>query len=45
MVLNEFIESGKLTPHIDRTYPLSDAPDAIRYLDTGHPRGRIAITV
>jgi NADPH:quinone reductase-like Zn-dependent oxidoreductase len=45
LVLNELIESGKVTPIIDRTYPLTDAPDAIRYLETGHPRGRIAIII
>jgi NADPH:quinone reductase-like Zn-dependent oxidoreductase len=33
VVLKEFIESGKITPAIDRTYPLSEAPEAIRYLE------------
>ena len=33
-------ESGKLTPHIDRTYPLSDVPEAIRYLQDGHAKGK-----
>ncbi len=45
LILNDLIESGKVTPIIDRAYPLSDAPDAIRYLETGHARGRIVITV
>jgi NADPH:quinone reductase-like Zn-dependent oxidoreductase len=45
LILNELIESGKVTPIIDRAYPLSDVPDAIRYLETGHARGRIVITV
>jgi NADPH:quinone reductase-like Zn-dependent oxidoreductase len=43
--LTELIESRKLTPVIDRTYPLAEAPDAVRYLADGHPRGKIVITV
>jgi NADPH:quinone reductase-like Zn-dependent oxidoreductase len=43
--LRELIEAGKVTPVIDRTYPLAEAPDAIRYLAEGHPRGKIVITV
>jgi NADPH:quinone reductase-like Zn-dependent oxidoreductase len=42
-VLAEFLEAGKLTPVIDRTYPLSEVPEAIRYLQTGYARGRIII--
>jgi hypothetical protein len=30
---------------VDRTYPLSEVPDAIRYLERGHPRGKIVVTV
>ncbi len=45
MILKELIESGKLTPVIDRTYPLAEVPDAIRYLEEGHARGKIVITV
>jgi NADPH:quinone reductase-like Zn-dependent oxidoreductase len=44
-VLSELIEAGKITPVIDRTYPLSQAADAIRYLEKGHARGKIVITV
>jgi NADPH:quinone reductase-like Zn-dependent oxidoreductase len=44
-VLTELIDAGKVTPVIDRTYPLSDAPDAFRYLDEGHARGKVVITV
>ena len=36
VVLKELIEAGKVTPVIDRRYPLSEVPDAIRYLETGH---------
>jgi NADPH:quinone reductase-like Zn-dependent oxidoreductase len=45
VTLNEFIEAGKVTPVIDRAYPLSDAPEAFRYLDEGHARGKVVITV
>jgi NADPH:quinone reductase-like Zn-dependent oxidoreductase len=43
--VNELIEAGKVKPVIDRTYSLVEAPDAIRYLAEGHPRGKIVITV
>ena len=43
-VLKEFLEAGKLTPVIDRTYPLSEVPEAMRYLQAGHARGKIIIT-
>ncbi len=43
--LKELIEAGKVTPVIDRTYPLSEAPDAIRYLEEGQVRGKVVITV
>jgi NADPH:quinone reductase-like Zn-dependent oxidoreductase len=45
LVLKELIESGKLTPVIDRTYPLSAVPEAIRYLQEGHARGKLVISV
>lgn len=44
-VLKELIESNKVRPVKDRTYALSDAPEAIRYLDEGHARGKVAITL
>jgi len=43
--LADLIESGKITPVLDRTYSLSDAPEAIRYLEQGHARGKVAIAV
>jgi NADPH:quinone reductase-like Zn-dependent oxidoreductase len=43
--LRELIESGAVTPVIDRTYPLSDVPEAIRYLEVEHARAKVAITV
>ena len=39
------MQSGKVTPVIDRTYPLANVPDAIRYLEEGHARGKVVITV
>jgi NADPH:quinone reductase-like Zn-dependent oxidoreductase len=45
LVLKELIESGKVTPVIDRTYPLSEVPEAIRYLEGGHARGKVVISV
>jgi len=44
-VLRELIESGKVTPSIDRTFPLSEAPEAIRYFQEGHARGKVVIAV
>jgi NADPH:quinone reductase-like Zn-dependent oxidoreductase len=44
VALAELIEAGKLAPVIDKTYPLSEVPDAIRYLEAGHVRGKIVIT-
>jgi NADPH:quinone reductase-like Zn-dependent oxidoreductase len=44
-VLQDLIESGHVTPAIDRTYPLSETAAAIRYLSEGHARGKVVITV
>ena len=43
--LRELIEAGKVMPVIDRTYPLSEAPEAIRHLAEGHARGKVVIGV
>jgi NADPH:quinone reductase-like Zn-dependent oxidoreductase len=43
--LKDLIEAGHVTPVIDRTYPLSESADAIRYLETGHARGKVVIAV
>jgi len=45
IVLKEMIEAGKIRPVIDRTYPLSETAEAIRYLETGHARAKVVITV
>ena len=44
-VLADMMQSGKVTPVIDRKYKLSEVPEAIRYLEEGHARGKVVITV
>jgi NADPH:quinone reductase-like Zn-dependent oxidoreductase len=44
-ILADLMQSGKVTPVIDRTYPLSEIREAIRYLETGRARGKVIITV
>ncbi len=44
-VLRELIESAKVTPIVDRTYPLTEAADAMRYLEEGHARGKVVVTM
>jgi NADPH:quinone reductase-like Zn-dependent oxidoreductase len=43
--LATLMQSGKLTPVVDRTYKLSEAPEALRYLEKGHARGKVVVTV
>ena len=43
-VLAELLQAGKLKPVIDRTYEVSDAREAIRYLDEGHARGKVVVS-
>jgi NADPH:quinone reductase-like Zn-dependent oxidoreductase len=43
--LKEWIELGKIKPVIDRTYLLHETPEAFRYLDEEHARGKVVITV
>src|SRR5438093_1444899 len=45
ILLKELLEAGKVTPVIDRTYPLTETPAAIRYLEEGHARGKVVITM
>ncbi|MEI6725232.1 MAG: NAD(P)-dependent alcohol dehydrogenase, partial [Actinomycetes bacterium] len=45
VTLKELLEAGRVTPVIDRTYPLSEALEAFRYLDQGHARGKVVIVV
>jgi len=37
--------AGKVTPSIDRTYPLDQVPEAMRHLEAGKARGKVAITI
>jgi NADPH:quinone reductase-like Zn-dependent oxidoreductase len=43
--LTDLIEAGSVTPVIDRTYPLSETADAVRYVETGRARGKVVISV
>ena len=45
LAMTELIEVGKVTPVIDRTYPLDQAAEAIRYLEQGHAAGKVVLTV
>ena len=44
-ILRDLIQAGKVTPVIDRRYTLVEAPAAIRYLEEGHARGKVVITM
>ncbi len=43
--LSDLVESGSLTPVIERAYPLADAPDALRHVGDGHTAGKVVVTV
>lgn len=45
VALQELLESGKVTPVIDRSYKLGEAADALRYVGEGHARGKVVLTV
>jgi NADPH:quinone reductase-like Zn-dependent oxidoreductase len=44
-LISELMATGKVTPVIDRRYALREVPEAIRYLEEGHARGKIIVTV
>ena len=44
-VLADLMQSGKVSPVIDRTYKLSDTADAVRYMEEGHARGKVVVTI
>ncbi|WP_217237772.1 NAD(P)-dependent alcohol dehydrogenase [Streptomyces sp. AC555_RSS877] len=43
--LRELVDSGKITPVVDRTYPLNEVPEAMRYLEVEHARAKVVVTV
>jgi NADPH:quinone reductase-like Zn-dependent oxidoreductase len=43
--LTGLIKAGKLTPVLDRTYPLADTTEGLRHLEQGHARGKVVTTV
>jgi NADPH:quinone reductase-like Zn-dependent oxidoreductase len=45
VIIKELLETGKVVPVIDRTYPLSETAEAIRYLELGHARGKVVIAI
>jgi len=45
VVIQDLLDDGKVTPVIDRTYTLSEVPEAIRYLEQGHAQGKVVITL
>ncbi len=45
VALTELIESGKVIPAVERTYPLSEAPAAVQHMVDGRARGKIVVTV
>jgi len=44
-VLADLLQTGKMTPVIDKTYKLNETADALRYLETGHARGKVVISL
>jgi NADPH:quinone reductase-like Zn-dependent oxidoreductase len=44
-IMHDLMKAGKVTPVIDRRYRLSEVPEAIRYLEEGHARGKVVITL
>ena len=45
VILGELLEAGKIVPVIDRTYPLSETVDAVRYVEEKHAQGKVVITM
>jgi NADPH:quinone reductase-like Zn-dependent oxidoreductase len=45
LTLADLLATGQVTPVIDRTYPLDEAADALRYVGAGHTRGKVVVTI
>jgi NADPH:quinone reductase-like Zn-dependent oxidoreductase len=45
LLLKDMVDTGKVTPVIDRSYPLAETPEAIRYVEAGHARGKVVVVV
>ena len=45
VILGDLMQAGKVTPVIDRRYSLSEVPDAMRYSEEGHARGKIVVSM
>jgi NADPH:quinone reductase-like Zn-dependent oxidoreductase len=45
IALKELVEEGKVTPIIDRAFPLSETPQAMGYIARGHARGKVVISI
>ena len=45
VVLTDLVESGQVTPAIDRTFPLAEAPAAVDYMTQGRARGKVVVEV
>ncbi|WP_207232279.1 zinc-binding dehydrogenase [Micromonospora kangleipakensis] len=45
VALTEFIEAGQVRAVVDRTFPLAEAPDAIRQVEGGHATGKVVVTI
>jgi NADPH:quinone reductase-like Zn-dependent oxidoreductase len=45
LTVTGFIDDGRLTPVVDRTYPMAETADGLRHVERGHTRGKVVITV
>ena len=45
LFIKELLETGRIKPVIDRRYPLSEVPEAVRYVEAGHATGKVVITL
>ena len=45
LTLGDMLSTGQVTPVIDRTYPLDEAAEALRYVGAGHTRGKVVVAI